>query len=75
MLKIIFLLWFQDSECSDISLEVSFLFHDSINLVYEFPKEHEAEITVVKRNRNPAESFAGPWIPLLTLNSFYQLDL
>ena len=41
--------------------------------MYEFPKEFEAEITVVKRNRNPVESFAGPWIPLLTLNSFISL--
>lgn len=40
--------------------------------MYEFPKAFGAEITVVKRSRNPAGSFAGPWLPLLTLN---QLDL
>lgn len=44
-----------------------------MNLMYEFPNGFEAEITVVKRNGNPAENFAGPWIPLLTQNSCVSL--
>lgn len=41
--------------------------------MYKFPKAFGAQITVLKRSRNTAESFAGPWIPLLTLNSFTSL--